>query len=331
MGDEFETPLKGMTENSTLRGLSLGAENETELEEVDKSQGLQIASMLDSLSQILQLLKTKEDPTEGLRGRTCEEKQKAIHVLDSPAQTKGGGPEAEDVDLDFLKEHLRSTYGKHKSPIVLQNPPSRELFKTPVPLNFSSLGLQTYSGTPGDRCGDVSQRTSRASPPPPPEPLPQVIIRPTISTRSTISTRRSISRRKTINRISSILMRLRRRGSSAPTAMMMMMRLSLRMTVRWSTSRRLLLMRLRQRMAAMSTSRRFLLMRLRKRMATMSTSRRLLVMGLRQIMVVTWSKGRRLRWTTRIWRLNLHPDLFVLRWRLNLLADLLQFVLLLLG
>ncbi|CAL1401697.1 unnamed protein product [Linum trigynum] len=147
MGDEFETPLKGMMENNTLRGLSPRFEDETELEEVVKSQGLQIASMQDNLSQILQLLKTIEDLAEGSRGRTRDEKHKAVHVLDSHAQTEGGGPEAEDVDPTFLEEHLWSTYGKLKSPNVLQNPLSRELFKTLVPPNFSSLGLPTYSGT----------------------------------------------------------------------------------------------------------------------------------------------------------------------------------------
>ncbi|CAL1379803.1 unnamed protein product [Linum trigynum] len=103
--------------------------------------------MQDNLSQILQLLKTREEPVEGSRGKTREEKQKTAHVLDNLARTKGGGLEAEDVDLRFLEEHLRSTYRKHKSSNVLQNPLSRELFKTMVPPNFSSLGLPTYSGT----------------------------------------------------------------------------------------------------------------------------------------------------------------------------------------
>ncbi|CAL1412854.1 unnamed protein product [Linum trigynum] len=147
MGDDFETPLKGMTENNTLRGLSPRVEDESELEEVVKSQGMQIANMQDSLSQILQLLKTREETAEGSKGKTREDKQKAVLVLDSPARTEGGGPDAEETDLGFLEEHLRSTYGKHKSPNVLQNPLSRELFKTPVPPNFSSMGLPTYSGT----------------------------------------------------------------------------------------------------------------------------------------------------------------------------------------
>ncbi|CAL1367619.1 unnamed protein product [Linum trigynum] len=147
MGDDFETPLKGMTENNTLRGLSPRVEDESELEEVVKSQGLQVANMQDNLSQILQLLKTREDPAEGSKGELRKDKQKTALVLDIPARTEGGGQEAEDVDLGFLEEHLRSTYGKHKSPTVLQNSLSRELFKIPVPPNFSSLGLPTYSGT----------------------------------------------------------------------------------------------------------------------------------------------------------------------------------------
>ncbi|CAL1390011.1 unnamed protein product [Linum trigynum] len=108
---------------------------------------MQIASMQDSLSQILQLLKTRDDPSEGSRGRTRDEKQKGALPLDIPARTEGGGLEADDPDLNFLEEHLRSTFGKHKSPNVLQNPLSKELFKTPVPPNFSSLGLPTYGGT----------------------------------------------------------------------------------------------------------------------------------------------------------------------------------------
>ncbi|CAL1387027.1 unnamed protein product [Linum trigynum] len=146
MGDEFETPLKGMTKNNTLRGLSQRIEDEKGLEEVAKNQGQQIASMQDSLV-LLQLLKTKEDPAEGSRRRTREEKKKAIHVFDSPAQIEGRGPEGEDADLSFLEEHLQSTYGKHKSPNVLQNLLLKELFTIPVLPNFSSLGLPTYSRT----------------------------------------------------------------------------------------------------------------------------------------------------------------------------------------
>ncbi|CAL1360517.1 unnamed protein product [Linum trigynum] len=155
MRGDFETPLKGTTENNTLRGLSPRGVDEVELEKVVKSHGLQIANMQDSLSQIVQLLKTMEDPPppppppQGSRGRTREEKQKAIKVPGSSAQTEGGGPDAEDVDLSFRDEHLRMrlTYGKQNSPNVLQNPLSKEFFETTVPPNFSSLGLPTYSGT----------------------------------------------------------------------------------------------------------------------------------------------------------------------------------------
>ncbi|CAL1410697.1 unnamed protein product [Linum trigynum] len=147
MGDEFETPLKGMVENNTLRDISSRIVDKIKLEDVVKSQGQHNTSMQNSLHQILHLLKTREDPTEASKGRLREEKQKATFIPDSLAQTNDEGMEAEDLDLGFLEQHLRSTYGRHKEPNNLQNPLGKELLKTPVPPNFSSLGLPTYSGT----------------------------------------------------------------------------------------------------------------------------------------------------------------------------------------
>ncbi|CAL1407500.1 unnamed protein product [Linum trigynum] len=162
MDGSSNTPVKDMVRGDGfrsqeiatggLRGLEMPVvEEEREMEDRVKSQGQQISSMQESLSQILTMLKEKEgEAPEGSGKRTAKGKGRDRDP-DSPAPTEGGESDEEegagDDSLGFLEEHLKPTYGGAKTHHILQNPLAKSLFKTQVPSNFSSLGLPTYNGS----------------------------------------------------------------------------------------------------------------------------------------------------------------------------------------
>ncbi|CAL1405791.1 unnamed protein product [Linum trigynum] len=160
MDGSSNTPVKGVVERSPLRAPDAPAsgirgmemptvEEEMEMEDRVKSQGQQISSMQESLIQILAMLKEKESDAPESSGRKAVKGKRKEGGPSSPVSTEGGESEKEedDLNLGFLEEHLKPSYGKVKGPNILQNPLARSLFRTQVPPNFSSLGLPTYDGS----------------------------------------------------------------------------------------------------------------------------------------------------------------------------------------
>ncbi|CAL1383075.1 unnamed protein product [Linum trigynum] len=122
-----------MVGRESIRGLEMSTvEEERDTEERVKDQGQQISSMQESLSQILAMLRARDEPESASRQR---DKGKGVdgEIPVSPARTKGGESEEEDgaegEHLNFLEEHLRPSYGKAKAYNVLQNPLAKSLFK----------------------------------------------------------------------------------------------------------------------------------------------------------------------------------------------------------
>ncbi|CAL1407357.1 unnamed protein product [Linum trigynum] len=142
--------MKEVVEPMALHGLSSKVEEKVELEDRVKDHGNHISQMQSNINQILSLIKEgmkDHDALDTSRAQRDKGKIKVVEVDDpEDEETEEERPEA---DLSFLEEHLQPSFrkesGKGKGPIILHNPLAKKLFRSPVPPNFSSLGLRAYN------------------------------------------------------------------------------------------------------------------------------------------------------------------------------------------
>ncbi|CAL1359422.1 unnamed protein product [Linum trigynum] len=107
MDGSSKTPIKVIVERSNLRGQEAPmsdirgmemptVEEEIEMEDRVKSQGQQISSMQESLSQILAMLKEKGSEAPESSGKRVARGKGREEDPNSPAQTEGGESDKEE-------------------------------------------------------------------------------------------------------------------------------------------------------------------------------------------------------------------------------------------